>query len=82
MAYYRGQLDVRRLIDAVFAYLANFSNTQEWDAGFVFAKRRGGGRVTVGTQFALHLAFQWIGRRACEGLRAALNRRRANQTRS
>jgi hypothetical protein len=28
--------------------------------------------------FALHLAFQWIGRRALEGLRAALNARRAS----
>jgi hypothetical protein len=29
MAYYRAQLDVRRPIDAVFAYLVGFSNTQE-----------------------------------------------------
>ena len=31
--------------------------------------------------FALHLAFQWIGRRALEGLRAELSTRRASWTR-
>jgi carbon monoxide dehydrogenase subunit G len=147
MAHYRAQLDVRRPIDEVFAYLADFSNTQEWDPGVVSAKRRGDGPVAVGTRFAvvakffgqelaldyqivqydppsrvvleaendnlrsvdtitfektgrgtrltydanltlkgirylgdlaLHLAFQWIGRRALEGLRAALHTRRAS----
>jgi hypothetical protein len=29
MAYHRAQLDVRRPIDEVFAYLADFSNTEE-----------------------------------------------------
>ena len=147
MAYYRALLDVRRPIDEVFAYLADFSNTEEWDPGVVSAKKRGDGPVTTGTRFkvvskflgqelpldyqivqydppsrvvleaendnlrsvdtitfektargtrltydanltlkgiryvgdfALHLAFQWIGRRALEGLRAALNTRRAS----
>jgi uncharacterized protein YndB with AHSA1/START domain len=151
MAYYRAEFDVRRPIEEVFAYLADFSNTQEWDPGVVSAKKRGGAPVNIGTQFvvvskflgrelpldyqivqydppsrlvleaenddlrsvdtitfektargtrvtydanltlkgiryagdlALHLAFQWIGRRAREGLRAALNTRRTNQTRS
>ncbi|UCE87718.1 MAG: SRPBCC family protein [Deltaproteobacteria bacterium] len=141
MAYYRAELDVRRPIDEVFAYLADFSNTERWDPGVVSAKQRDDGPVTVGTEFevvatflgqelplvyrivqydppgrvvleaendnlrsvdtitfektargtrltydanltlkgvryvadfALHLAFQWIGRRALEGLRAAL----------
>jgi hypothetical protein len=141
MAYYRAQIDVRRPIDDVFAYLADFSNTEKWDPGVVSAKKRGKGPVAVGTQFkvvskflghelplvyrivqcdppnrvvleaendnlrsvdtitfkktargtrltydanltlkgiryvsdfALHLAFQWIGRRALEGLQAAL----------
>ena len=145
MAYYRAQLDVRRPIDEVFAYLADFSNTQEWDPGVVSAKKRGDGPVAMGTQFevvskffgqelpldyqivqydppsrvvleaendnlrsvdtiafektargtrltydanltlkgiryvgdfALHLAFQWVGRRALEGLQEALNARR------
>lgn len=65
MAYYRAQLDVRRPIDPVFAYLAEFSDTQEWGPGVGSAKRRGDGPSTIGTQFALHLAFRWIGRRAC-----------------
>ena len=147
MAYYRARLDVRRPIDEVFAYLADFSNTEEWDPGVVSAKKYGGGTVTTGTRFkvvskflgqelpldyqivqydppsrvvleaenenlrsvdtitfektargtrltyeanltlkgiryvgdfALHLAFQWIGRRALEGLRTALNTRRAS----
>ena len=147
MAYYRAQLDVRRPIDEVFAYLADFSNTQEWDPGVVSARKRGDGLVAVGTQFtvvtkffgqelqldyrivqydppsrvvleaendnlrsvdtitlqktargtrltydanlalkgiryagdfALHLSFQWIGRRALDGLRDALNTRRAS----
>ena len=147
MAYYRAQLAVRRPVDEVFGYLADFSNTEKWDPGVVSAKKRGDGPVTMGTQFevvskflgrallldyqivqydppsrvvleaendnlrsvdtitfektargtrltydanltlkgiryvgdfALHLAFQWIGRRALGGLRAALNTRRAS----
>ena len=147
MAYYRALLDVRRPIDEVFAYLADFSNTEKWDPGVVSANKRGDGPVTMGTQFevvskflgrallldyqivqydppsrvvleaendnlrsvdtitfektargtrltydanltlkgiryvgdfALHLAFQWIGRRGLDGLRAALNTRRAS----
>ena len=149
MAYYRAQLDVRRPIDEVFAYLADFSNTEEWDPGIISAKKRGKGPVAVGTEFkvvskflgqelplayrvvqydppnrivleaendnlrsvdtitfektargsrltydanltlkgiryigdfALHLAFQWIGRRALEGLRAALGKDRASHS--
>jgi uncharacterized protein YndB with AHSA1/START domain len=141
MAYYRAQIDVRRPIEEVFAYLADFSNTEQWDPGVVSAKKRGKGAIAVGAQFkvvtrflgqelplvyrivqydppgrvvleaenddlrsvdtitfkqtargtrltydanltlkgiryvgdfALHLAFQCIGRRALEGLRAAL----------
>ncbi len=141
MAYYRAQLDVRRPIDEVFAYLADFSNTEAWDPGVRSAKKCGEGPVAVGTEFevvssflgqelpltyrvlqldppnrivleaendslrsvdtitfektdrgtrlvydanlalkgfryladpALHLAFQWIGHRALDGLRAAL----------
>jgi hypothetical protein len=147
MAYYRARLDVRCPIDEAFAYLADFSNTEEWDPGIVSAKKCGSGPVTTGTRFkvvskflgqelpldyqivqydppnrvvleaendnlrsvdtitfektargtrltydanltlkgiryvgdfALHLAFQWIGRRALEGLRTALNTRRAS----
>ena len=147
MACYRALLDVRRPIDEVFAYLADFSNTEKWDPGVVSAKRHGDGPVAMGTRFkvvskflgqelpldyqivqydppsrvvleaendnlrsvdtitfektargtrlpydanltlkgiryvgafALPLAFQWIGRRALEGLRAALSTRRAS----
>jgi carbon monoxide dehydrogenase subunit G len=147
MAYYRARLDVRCPIDEVFADLADFSNTQEWDPGVVSAKKCGDGTVTKGTRFevvskflgqelpldyqivqydppnrvvleaendnlrsvdtitfeetargtrltydanltlkgiryvgdfALHLAFQWIGRRALAGLRTALNKRCAS----
>ena len=35
MAYYRAQIDIRRPIEEVFAYLADFSNTEAWDPGVV-----------------------------------------------
>lgn len=142
MAYYRAQLDVPRPIEEVFAYLADFSHTEQWDPGVISARRRDEGPVGVGSEFelvsaflgqevpltyrivqcdppsrvvleaesdslrsvdtvtfektsdgtrltydanltlkgiryladfALHLAFQWIGRRALEGLEAALD---------
>jgi hypothetical protein len=141
MAHYRAQLEVRRPIDEVFGYLANFANTEEWDPGVASARKRGDPPLGVGSEFdvvskflgrevplvyrivqydppgrvvleaenahlravdtitfekttrgtsitydanlapkgvrhvgdlALHLAFQWIGRRALAGLRAAL----------
>ena len=57
MAYYRAQLDVRRPIDEVFAYLADFSNTEEWDPGVISAKKRGEGPVAVGTEFKVVSRF-------------------------
>ena len=43
--------------DEVFAYLADFSNTAEWDPGVVSAKKRGGGPVGVGTKFGIVSRF-------------------------
>ena len=57
MAYYRAQLDVRRPIDEVFAYLADFSNTQEWDPGVVSARKRVDGAVTMGARFKVVSKF-------------------------
>jgi hypothetical protein len=57
MAYYRAQLAVRRPVDEVFAYLADFSNTEKWDPGVVSAKKCGDGPVTTGTRFKVVSEF-------------------------
>lgn len=46
---------------AVFAYLADFTNTTDWDPGTVEATREGDGPVEVGTRF--HVVAEFKGRR-------------------
>jgi carbon monoxide dehydrogenase subunit G len=47
--------------DAVFAYLADFTNTAEWDPGTVEATQVGDGPVGIGTRF--HVIAEFKGRR-------------------
>lgn len=57
MARYTATLETDRPVDDVFAYLADFSTTEEWDPGVVRARRNGGGEVAVGTTFDLVASF-------------------------
>jgi carbon monoxide dehydrogenase subunit G len=40
-------------IEAAFAYLADFANSQEWDPGVASAERIGSGSVGLGTRYRL-----------------------------
>lgn len=51
MASYETTVETRRPIDEVFAYLAEFSNTAEWDPGIVEAERLTHDELGVGTRF-------------------------------
>ncbi|HSF84170.1 MAG TPA: SRPBCC family protein [Acidimicrobiia bacterium] len=44
--------------DKVFAYVADFSNTAEWDPGIVSAERTGSGPVGEGSAFDLVARFK------------------------
>jgi uncharacterized protein YndB with AHSA1/START domain len=51
MASYQTTVESPRPIDEVFAYLAEFSNTAEWDPGIVEAERLTHGDVGLGSRF-------------------------------
>jgi carbon monoxide dehydrogenase subunit G len=61
MAQYQTTIEVPAAPHAAFAYLADFSNTKEWDPSIVEAERIGDGPVGPGSQFRLVVAF--FGRR-------------------
>jgi carbon monoxide dehydrogenase subunit G len=61
MARYRAALDTPREREDVFAYLSDFSTTQEWDPGVVEAARLNDGAVGEGTSF--RLVAEFIGRK-------------------
>jgi carbon monoxide dehydrogenase subunit G len=61
MAHYRASLDTSRSREEMFAYLSDFSSTQEWDPGVVEAHRVGDAPVGEGTEFLLVAEF--MGRR-------------------
>lgn len=61
MAHYYAKLDTRESCDDVFAYLSDFTTTQEWDPGVVEAKRLTPGEIGEGTEFRLVTKF--LGRR-------------------
>ena len=61
MAHYRAALDTPRQRDDVFAYLSDFSTTQEWDPGVVEAERLNDGAVGEGTEF--RLVAEFLGRK-------------------
>jgi carbon monoxide dehydrogenase subunit G len=56
MARFTTDIDVALPAAEVFAYLADFSNAQDWDPGVATAVRLDDGPVTVGSRFALDLA--------------------------
>lgn len=55
MARYRATLHADRPVEEVFAYLADFSTTEEWDPGVVRATRHG--EVGPGATFDLVASF-------------------------
>jgi carbon monoxide dehydrogenase subunit G len=58
MAHYNASVETPRPPDEVFAYLSDFSTTEEWDAGVIQAERVGGGApVSQGTEFWLVAEF-------------------------
>ncbi len=61
MARYRAALDATRERDHVFAYLSDFSTTQEWDPGVVEAERLSGAAIGEGSEF--RLVAEFLGRR-------------------
>jgi len=61
MARYRAALDTPREREDVFAYLSDFSTTQEWDPGVVEAERLNDGAVGEGTEF--RLVAEFLGRK-------------------
>ena len=61
MAHYRASIDVQQPREHVFAYLSDFSTTEEWDPGVVEAKRVNGAAVGQGTEF--RLVAEFLGRK-------------------
>jgi carbon monoxide dehydrogenase subunit G len=57
MAHYNASVDTARPPDEMFAYLSDFSRTQEWDPGVIEAERLGDAPVQEGTEFRLLASF-------------------------
>lgn len=57
MAHYNASLDTPRQPAEMFAYLSDFSTTEEWDPGVIEAERLGEGPVREGTEFRLLARF-------------------------
>jgi carbon monoxide dehydrogenase subunit G len=57
MARYNATVDTPRPPDEVFAYLSDFSTTEEWDPGIVEAERLGDSQVKEGSEFRLVADF-------------------------
>jgi carbon monoxide dehydrogenase subunit G len=57
MAHYLATVDSPRPIDDVFAYLADFSTTQEWDPGVAEAQRLDTGELRAGSEFRVVADF-------------------------
>jgi carbon monoxide dehydrogenase subunit G len=55
---YRRQIEVEGEPAQVFAYLADFQNTAEWDPGIESARRLTDGPTTVGSRFELFARFR------------------------
>ena len=62
MARYTASIDTPRPTAETFAYLSDFSTTQEWDPGVVEAERLGDAPLGEGTEFRLVADF--LGRKA------------------
>lgn len=61
MAHYNASVETPRLPDEVFAYLSDFSTTEEWDPGVIEAERVGDAPVSQGTEF--RLVAEFLGRK-------------------
>ncbi|HUO69869.1 MAG TPA: SRPBCC family protein [Solirubrobacteraceae bacterium] len=61
MARYRATIDTPREREDVFAYISDFSSTQEWDPGVVEAERLNEAAVGEGTEF--RLVAEFLGRK-------------------
>ena len=57
MAHYNASVHTRQPPDEMFAYLSDFSSTQEWDPGVIEAERIGDAPVLEGTEFRLLASF-------------------------
>lgn len=57
MAHYRAAIELQQPREEVFAYLSDFSTTQEWDPGVIEAERLNGEAAGVGTEFRLVAEF-------------------------
>lgn len=57
MAHYKASLDTPRPPAEMFAYLSDFSTTEEWDPGVIEAERLGEDPVREGTEFRLLARF-------------------------
>jgi len=57
MAHYHASLQTSLSCEEAFAYLSDFSTTQEWDPGVVEAHRLEAGEVREGSQFRLLARF-------------------------
>lgn len=57
MARYRATIDIPRDREEVFAYLSDFSTTEEWDPGVVEAERLADRAIGQGSEFRLIAAF-------------------------
>jgi YD repeat-containing protein len=61
LARYRATIDTPHRRDDVFAYLSDFSTTQEWDPGIVEAERLDDSAIGEGTEF--RLVAEFLGRK-------------------
>jgi carbon monoxide dehydrogenase subunit G len=57
MARYKASVDTERPLEAVFAYLRDFSTAKEWDPGVLEAERLGERPIGEGTEFRLVSTF-------------------------
>jgi hypothetical protein len=57
MAHYKASLATQRQPAEMFAYLSDFSTTEEWDPGVIEAERLGVDPVREGTEFRLLVRF-------------------------
>jgi hypothetical protein len=57
MATYKAVLETQLPAEEVFAYLSDFSNTEEWDPSTVQAERVHGGPISEGSEFRLVAVF-------------------------
>ncbi|MBV8955114.1 MAG: SRPBCC family protein [Solirubrobacterales bacterium] len=66
MARYRASIETQWTPEEAFAYLSDFSTSEEWDPGVVEAERVGGGAVgggAVGEGTEFRLVAEFLGRK-------------------